>query len=73
MFVCCFSNPRGCNVSARIFLSLEAATCVCVCVCVSGMSCLRARTMSVNVSVFVNVNESGHWVCGESWHATKDL
>ena len=29
--------------------------------------------MSVNVSVFVNVNEFGHWVCGESWHATKDL
>ena len=29
--------------------------------------------MSVNVSVFVNVSEFGHWVCGESWHATKDL
>ena len=29
--------------------------------------------MSVNLSVFVNVSEFGHWVCGESWHATKDL
>ena len=29
--------------------------------------------MSVNVSVFVHVSEFGHWVCGESWHATKDL
>ena len=29
--------------------------------------------MSVNVSVFVNVNEFGHRVCGESWHATKAL
>ena len=29
--------------------------------------------MLVNVSVFVNVSEFGHWVCGESWHATKDL
>ena len=29
--------------------------------------------MSVNVCVFVNVNEFGHWVCRESWHATKDL
>ena len=26
--------------------------------------------MSVNVSVFVNVNEFGHWVCGESWSLT---
>ena len=29
--------------------------------------------MSVSVSVLVNGNEFGHWVCGESWHATKDL
>ena len=29
--------------------------------------------MLVNVSVFVNVSEFGHWLCGESWHATKDL
>ena len=29
--------------------------------------------MSVTVSVFVKVSEFGHWVCGESWHATIDL
>ena len=34
---------------------------------------LTTYTCTVNVSVFVNVNEFGHWVCGESWHATKDL
>ena len=28
VFVCCFSKPRGCNVSACNFLSLEAATVV---------------------------------------------
>ena len=29
--------------------------------------------MSVNVSVFVNVNEFGHWVCGESWHMPQKI
>ena len=28
VFVCCFSNHRGCNVSVCNFLSLEAATLV---------------------------------------------
>ena len=25
------------------------------------------------MSVLVNVSKFGHWVCGESWYATKDL
>ena len=60
----------------RIFLSLELQrVCVCVCTRYELSTCKDYvwLFMSVNVSVFVNVSEFGHWVCGESWHATKDL
>ena len=64
---------RGCNVIVCALCELS----ICMHVAARGTSTIMCvyvwLLMSVKVSVFVHVSEFGHWVCGESWHATKDL
>ena len=60
----CLSKPRGCNMYlCSIIMSCLSVELLHMCKYQRMCLCLSIQCMS----------EFGHWVCGESWHATKDF